>query len=356
MKRASSIWAWLAAQRCRGGRVAIRPPLLLALLGLPVAAPGVVDGIVDANTPDSPWAAVGSLSVRGKTFTATIVAPDLALTAAHVLTGASSEDVVLNVNDNGDLAQRIAVTELIIHPAYRGVIGLRPGGEYDLALVRLATPAGPLATMPGIFEGDVPAGAIITFVGYGAAGNGVQGVTIDGNPAVKRMGHNVADCFAWTLGEENCGIPSLTGLGPRALYVFDFDPPGGSSVLASGEATLAGGDSGSPMFLRIGGGWKLAGVNTFVTLLKGKPQGVYGTAGGGVLITHEHRLWIQAQVRSRPLTSNAAPGEAGERTVRSSAIAMLLVLGGGVVGYAVIALPNRSGGQGRWSRRRETKR
>jgi len=83
------------------------------------------------------------------------------------------------------------------------------------------------------------------------------------------------------------------------------------------------------MFLRIGEGWKLAGMNTFVTLLKGKPQGVYGTAGGGVLITHEHWLWIQTQVRSRPLTSNAAHGKAGERTVRSSAIAMLLVLGGG---------------------------
>ena len=301
----------------------------------------MVNGVVDSNRPDSPWAGVGSLAVRGGTFTATLVAPDLALTAAHVVTGAGADEIVFTVNGDGDLAQRIPAADVVIHPGYRGVVGILPGGEYDLALVRLAAPAAPLISMHGLYEGEVPAGAIITFVGYGAAGDGAGGVTIEGNAAVKRVGHNVAECFAWTLGVENCGIAALTGLGPRALYLFDFDAPGSASALPTGEATLAGGDSGSPMFVRIGGGWRLAGVNTFVTLLKGRSQGVYGTAGGGVLLTHEHRLWIRSHVLPPPRASAPGPGGPRSQGLPAAAGAMLLAVGGLLAGCAAVVLPKR---------------
>lgn len=316
----------------------IRLFLLPLLLLLPVAARGVVNGEVDPNTLESPWAGVGSLSVKGRTFTATLVAPDLVLTAAHVVGDAVPGEVVFNLNVGGDLTQRIPAAEVVVHPAYRGFHGARPGGEYDLALVRLAAPVGGMVPVYGLFESEVPAGAVITFVGYGSAGDGVGGVAIAGNPAVKRVGQNVAECFAWTLERDNCGIPALTSLGPRALYLFDFDPPGSRSALPAGEATLAGGDSGSPMFVRAGGVWHLAGVNTFVTTLKGRPQGVYGTAGGGVLITPDHRLWIRSHVRPPPPppTPFGVPGDARARELPSAARLVMLAVGGVLVAHAVL--------------------
>lgn len=330
--------------------------LLLALLCQPLAAPGVVNGIVDPNTPDSPWTGVGSISVRGGTFTAVLVAGDLALTAAHVVAGVEASEVVFNVNGDGDLAQRIPAAELIVHPDFRGLVGLRPSAENDLALVRLATPVDAFTAVYGLFDGDVPAGAVITFVGYGAAGDGVSGVTIDGNPAVKRVGHNVAECFAWTLEAENCGVTALTGLGPRALYLFDFDAPGSGSALLAGEATLAGGDSGSPMFVRIGDVWQLAGVNTFVTRLQGQPQGVHGTAGGGVLLTNEHRLWIRGHVRTRAAPTTSRLGDTRALGIPATAWVALAALGGGLVGCAAFVSKSRATGTGLRRQAGETKR
>jgi hypothetical protein len=309
--------------------------LLVFCVALPATA--VVNGDVDPNTLESPWAGVGSLSVNGGTFTATLVAPDLVLTAAHVLGSAAPQDVTFNLNVGGDLTQRIPAAEVIIHPAYRGFHGARPGGEYDLALVRLVAPVSALVPIYAVFEGDVPRGAVIAFVGYGAAGDGIGGATIGGNPAVKRVGQNVAECFAWTLEADTCGLPALTGLGPRALYLFDFDPPGAPSALPGGEATLAGGDSGSPAFVRVGGAWQLAGVNTFVTTLKGKPAGVYGTAGGGVLLTLDVRLWIRSHMPPPPPASTpfGVPGDKRARDVPAGVRYALLALGAGLVAHAL---------------------
>lgn len=315
----------------------IRLAALLFALCLAGAASAVVNGEVDTNTLQSPWAGVGSLSVKGGTFTGTLVAPDLVLTAAHVLSGAAPQDITFNLNIGGDLTQRIPAAEVMVHPAYRGFSGVRPGGEYDLALVRLMAPPSALVPTYPLFEGELPRLAVITFVGYGAAGDGIGGATIGGNPAVKRVGYNVAECFAWTLDADNCSIPALTGLGPRALFLFDFDPPGAPSALPAGEATLAGGDSGSPTFVRVGSSWQLAGVNTFVTQLKGKPQGVYGTAGGGVLLTPEHVLWIRSQQRpaTPPPTPTGMPGDARPRDLPAPLQLALLAAGGLMVGLAM---------------------
>lgn len=72
------------------------------------------------------------------------------------------------------------------------------------------------------------------------------------------------------------------------LYRFGFNPlPGGSPL----ESTLAGGDSGSPAFLREGDAWHLAGINTFVY------SSPAGRGGGGVAVA-AYRAWIVSLVGS----------------------------------------------------------
>ncbi|MCW5626987.1 MAG: hypothetical protein KIT73_19880, partial [Burkholderiales bacterium] len=220
-------------------------------------------------------------------------------------------DVSFNLNFGGDLTHRIDVAAILVKPGYPGFRGIKPGGEHDIALVRLKWPVPPGVPVYGLFTNELPRGAILSFVGYGGSGNGDTGVSIGGNPAVKRLGQNVADCFAFTLGPDNCRMTPLIGVGPRALYLFDFDRPDGSNgpmggpTLGATEATLAGGDSGSPAFVQISGQWRIAGVNTFVSNPdpKGKP-GRYGSVGGGVLLAGENGEWVRAVIG--PLLSRRA--------------------------------------------------
>lgn len=71
---------------------------------------------------------------------------------------------------------------------------------------------------------------------------------------------------------------------------------GGTTLGNSVEATLAGGDSGSPAFIA-SGLWKLAGVNTFVGAFENgaTTAGVFGSAGGGQAVA-AYAAWIDATI------------------------------------------------------------
>lgn len=271
---------------------------LLALLATAFAH-AVVEGEVDPNSEDSPWAGVGSVSVGTGTYSGTLIAPNYVLTAAHVVGRRSPEDIVFNLNYGGDLTHRIHAAEVFVHPMYRGVTGYAPGGEYDLAVIRLAEPVPAGVPFYSLYHDDMPQGSVITFVGYGAGGIGAVGAIENPDPAVKRVGQNVAECFAFTMNADNCDLPDLVGNGPRQVFLFDFDAPAkpgqrANGRLPMGEATLAGGDSGSGTFIYVQGQWRLAAVNTFVT--KSGPNGkmsVYGTAGGGVLLSGANGDWVR---------------------------------------------------------------
>jgi len=90
---------------------------------------------------------------------------------------------------------------------------------------------------------------------------------------VKRVGANVV--------EELYQGPG--GAGRVELYRFAYTPlPGGSPL----EATLTGGDSGGPAFVREPDGWRLRGINTYVHSTQGQRGG-----GGGVAVA-AYREWI----------------------------------------------------------------
>ncbi|MFO1321752.1 MAG: trypsin-like serine protease, partial [Burkholderiales bacterium] len=252
------------------------------------SALAIVDGEVDPNAMDSAWAGVGSISVGGGTYSGALIATNYVLTAAHVVSGRAPEDITFNLNFGGDLTHRIAVEAVFIRPGYRGAEGFRHGGEYDIAVLKLAEPVPAGVPIYGLYDEELPQGAVLTFVGYGGGGIGTVGVTESPNPSVKRSGANVAECFAFTMGEENCGVEAFMGIGPKAIYVYRFDSPlahrsNGSGRLLTGEAGLAGGDSGSPAFVYVQDGWRIAAVNTFAGRESAKGRmSVYGTVGGGV--------------------------------------------------------------------------
>lgn len=254
---------------------------------------------VDPNRAESPWAGVGSLSVlhaeTGElqgTYTAAAIDLRHVLTAAHVVHGRAPAQIRFNLNHGGDLTHRIAAAEVHVHPDYTG---FRPDPRTgivhdDLAVVRLSEPLPFGVPLYRIYPNPLPLGSVLTLVGYGGAGDGVRGVTVPGSASVKRIGRNVFDR----------GVRDNGGSGAIEVYLFDFDGPdaasnrmGGSTLGNDREATLAGGDSGSPAFVPAArGAWWIVGVNTFVApQASGRDR--FGALAGGMLL-HAYRGWIES--------------------------------------------------------------
>ena len=247
---------------------------------------------VDPNLAASPWAGVGSLSIKGGTYSAVAIGPQHVLTAAHVVSGAMPADIVFNVNYGGDLTFKIPASATQVHPGYgkNQVGGIQLD---DIAVITLATALPPGVPHYALLNQPLDIGALITLVGYGASGDGVHGVTVPSHPAVKRVGRNVIDLFQPPVKRFEL---------PRA-YLFDFDDPLGKSPRLGGlggpslgndiETMLAGGDSGSPAFINVEGQWQVAGINTFQIneAARGEPLTRFGALGGGMWLPAYHQ-WV----------------------------------------------------------------
>lgn len=269
-------------------------------IGYSFAANAIIGGQVDPNTATSPWAGVGSLSVNGSSYTATAIGSRFIITAAHVVYGASAQNVNFNLNVGGDLTQSISVSSIHVYPAYHGFVPSATDGlvHDDLAVIELSSdlPTGvPIYSM--LAEAPVTPQSI-TMVGYGTGGNGVNGATLAGSASVKRVGNNQVDML-------------FTGGGSNAnMYLFDFDGATASTNVVGGgalnnEAQFGIGDSGSPTFVQVNGVWQLLGVNTFVaTLAAGNDPFKFGALGGGIL-TSAYSGWIQGIVAA-PVPEPAA--------------------------------------------------
>lgn len=276
---------------------------MVAALGS-TSALALVGGSVDPNTADSPWAGVGSITINGSIFSGVMLDSTHVLTAAHVVAGQvnMAGNVSFSLNA-GVYSQTLTASSISVFPGYTGTT---PGADGfwhdDLAVVTLNAP------ITGVMGYDLYSGSLsgqtITLVGYGGTG-----------ATVKKVGQNVVDRV---LNDDDSNNPQNT---IDEIYVFDFDGPDASSnsygglTLGEGiEAGYTGGDSGSPVFISVGGLWQIAGIANF--------NGTSNTGGpiGGGTIVSSYIPWIQEQM--------AAP------VPEPRTWAMLLV-GMGLVGAAV---------------------
>lgn len=272
--------------------------IALFLLFFALPAHAIIGGVTDPNVADSPWAGVGAVSVNGGTFSGALVGNRHVLTAAHVVGGASPGKVSFVLNA-GAGSQAYAAESITVFPRFTGT---QPGADGvwhdDLALIRLATPVD--ANVPGYgLYGGALASEIVTLVGYGGGGDGMNGVTSGANAAVKRAGQNKVDKL---LVDDDGGTA-------QEVFIFDFDGPDATSNvfgppvkanLTLGEtieAQYAGGDSGGPVLVKDNGVWKIAGVATFngSTSLSSGSSIKYGSIGGGTVVA-SYIPWIEATV------------------------------------------------------------
>lgn len=287
MKRYNKMWQYFHAVGYRKMLTRVSTFTLLAAIVNPLTANAIIGGQIDPNVATSSWAGVGSLSVNGGTYTATAIGSRFILTAAHVVYGASAQNVIFNLNVGGDLTQSITASAIHVFPEYQGFTPSADGLVHnDLAIIELSSnlPTGvPIYSL----STTVPANTTtISMVGYGMGGDGSSGATIIGSPSVKRVGTNQVDrLFAGANGSAD-------------MYMFDFDGSTlSTNVLGGGaltdEAQLGPGDSGSPSFVKVKGVWQLLGVNTFVatTVAGGNPYS-FGGLGGGILVS-AYSGWIQ---------------------------------------------------------------
>jgi hypothetical protein len=264
---------------------------------------------VEAGFPD--FRPVGALISRfGDLGSATLITAEWVLTAGHIFIERSSDSVNpadwrFEVGEDLNLGrpfQTRAVAEVLIHPAFRQNPDSLSRGV-DIALVRLAAP---ITNLPpgGLVNGDPePLGSIIFIAGFGATGDGLRG-EIDFDYR-RRAAANVLDRVRTDIGQPRPvpGFPNLLG----GLLAFDFDSPDGRNNTLNGfvaglnlgsgssdptplelEGTIAGGDSGGPLFVFQRGLWRVAGVGSFGT----SEDGEYGDIGGYTRLGN-HLRWVQ---------------------------------------------------------------
>lgn len=262
-----------------------RSAALLGALILPLTSHAIVGGAgIDPNTASSPWAGVGSVQIGSGRVTGALIAPGYVLTAAHAVYGQSAANVSFILSAGATYT--VAASQIFIDPGYVSTPGADGTVHNDLAIIRLdgTAPAG--VPYYNLYAGTLNAHDVLTFVGFA------------GTPDVKRTGENRADYF-------------LSGpSGNAEVYLFDYDGPDFSSnrigpnvpingtLGANREASLSGGDSGSPAFFLdpADGTWKLAAVNTFVATFSNPPDAFgYGSGGGGQVLS-AYADWINSVI------------------------------------------------------------
>ena len=317
--------------------------LVLAVIAALGSAPAfaLVGGSVDANLATSPWAGVGAITINGGVYSGVLLDSQHVLTAAHVVGGQTGTpgNVSFSLNVGGNLTQTLGATAITLYP---GFTGTSPGSDGvwhdDLAIITLGTPVTGAVPTYGLYGGSL-SNKTITLVGYGGGGDGVNGVTSGANASVKRVGQNRVDRV---LVDDDGGAAS-------EVFMFDFDGPTkatnvfGSSnkssnltLGASIEAQYAGGDSGSPVFIKDKGVWKIAGIGTFNGDTALSASNVkFGSIGGGTIIA-PYLSWIDSTLKASPA------GGAGASLLGASVTAvpepqtwLMLLAGMGLVGIMV---------------------
>ena len=229
--------------------------ILLAALRLPVDQQGVIRH--DTNLEhyrtlgrQPAFSCVGryARSRRDTNYAAgVLIAPGWVLTAAHFVEDSS----VWVIGKNTYFTKRI-----VKHPNLKSGATETQWTGYDLALVELEHPVREVVAVNRYYGRD-EVGRIITKIGYGYLGNGLQGL-MQPRHQERLGGQNVIDAAGGMID----GRPLSAN-----VLIFDFDSPDSTGVNRLGSKTplaleIGGskGDSGGGVFTQIDGKWVLIGV------------------------------------------------------------------------------------------------
>ncbi|MEC7626948.1 MAG: trypsin-like serine protease, partial [Verrucomicrobiota bacterium] len=271
------------------------------------------------------FSGVGALvSNDGVLGTASLVAPDVVITAAHVLKNSQSdpepnpadwEFILFSDYQNSPSDLFFSVNRILIHPSWitrqnqKPPLGDGDSIGVDLALVFLSSKA--IGVQPyslPFANGEDLLGKIAFVSGFGSLINGSKPDGDDQN--TKRMaGRNKIDRVV-----PQVSVPGLDSNESGGVFAFDFDSPDLDANTLSGdndpidqlgqgtsdaqplvmEVSTAVGDSGGPVFAWTNGNWKIHGVISY---------GSYGKTGdstyGDVTVLtrlETHLSWIEAQL------------------------------------------------------------
>jgi hypothetical protein len=227
---------------CLSGMVLTAP--VIALVGPAREAPEFAPYVVSVLDKS------GGGNGGGASFcTASVIAPDVVLTAAHCVSNLSNTRVFFR----GDHSQLVLVdiASIAIHPEFRPKIGRKQLISIDLALLRLAEPLPPTFKPVELTDsGPVATGQPFRMAGFGRADESVSGTS-----GVLRAGILVASrpkspVLVWLTDPDGTGLGGCTGdsgapvlaVGEPALVAVAIRARGdnGNSCGASTEAVLIG--------------------------------------------------------------------------------------------------------------------
>lgn len=255
-------------------------PALLLTAALAAPPPPVVGGepLSDGERPE-----VGAVYFDQTVgCTAVLVAPEVALTAAHC---SAATAVQLDGADYERGGERIEVAEVIVHPEWEST--------YDLAVLKLASAASvsPAPLAQGcVIERALSDGAEVALVGYGATDRyGNVSTTVLHQATAEVIDH---DCDSLERGCREAVSP-------------------GGELIAGGEGVdTCIGDSGGPLYLSTPWGEFVAGITS-----RAVTDTTAFCEGGGIYVRPDAALdWLQQAAGVRfeapdcPAVDTAVPG------------------------------------------------
>jgi hypothetical protein len=190
--------------------------------------------------------------------TGSVISATAILTAKHCTFGFAAPDIDVRFDQNGDGVFDSILASESKFEFNAGFNNLLDGS--DVAILTLTAGLMPAwATPMDLWDGN-PLDAAVTMVGYGR--NGV-GSTAGGGIGVRWAADNVVDAVGQAPGS---GSPGSTA----NIISTDFDDGtaasntlgalGSSATPLAREGTTAGGDSGGPLLVNLGGTYAISGV------------------------------------------------------------------------------------------------
>ena len=179
---------------------------------------------------------VVALEAGGGLCTATLIAPDWVLTAAHCIQGVSPSTIQVHfntVNINQSQGKVVGASMAIPKPGF----SINALGKNDIGLVKLATPVTDVMPLPvNLVPEKAPVGIQVTMVGFGATATGGGG----------------------SIGVEY--VVQQTSIACSSFAGSDLDLLCFNQVSGKGKCQ---GDSGGPSFAMIDGRMSQVGITSF---------------------------------------------------------------------------------------------